>query len=45
MSQAETTRSELVSFHVTEEQKREIRVEAAKRDLSISEYLRRELEL
>lgn len=42
MSQSENSEemSKLISAHVTPSQKRDIRVAAAKRDMSISEYVR-----
>lgn len=35
--------TELISAHVTPDQKREIRIEAAKADVTMSEYVRRQL--
>ena len=42
-SESEGEKTELISMHVTPEQKREIRVAAAKQDMSISAYLREQL--
>jgi len=43
MSKSESKKTELVSFHCTPEQKREIRVEAAENGMTISEFVRTEL--
>lgn len=42
-SESEGEMSELISAHVTPDQKREVRIAAAKRDMTMSEYVRRRI--